>query len=672
MSSSRSIASLTVDELETAFRKETEPVRRVDIGARLATCFIRRDAHRLDVMLSELDEIVAELGREHELEEAIVTTVRAVCDLAASRFDASLTLVESALPTLQAHGFSYWLARARQCRGANLASRGEVAAGIEDFTAALAMAVEIEDDAVVVQTLTFRGNAFQDLGDLQRAIADYEQALEISRQSGNGSQRASLLNNLGNVHGRLGEHDAALRYYDECLEIVEREGGESALDFAARLHANRSIVLKNRGDMEGAISQSERALELSRRQSSDQNLTITLANHGNLMELVGRLDVAYRLYEESLAIARRNGVHVYEVMTLAYMASVDAARGSFDVAIALVEEALELAGETDGGTTEHLLTQRAAEVYERAGRFEAALRMQRRHFELERKINSDEARRTILSMESARTIEVAQKEAEIERLRNVELAAALEQLKSAQAQLVHAEKMASLGQLTAGIAHEINNPVNFIGASLSPLERDIDAILSGELDDEQRGEIRDEIAALLRGIREGAQRTAEIVRSLRTFSRLDEDELKRVDLAEGIASTLTLLRPRLDGITVVRDDDGPLAVECYPGQVNQVLMNLLANAIDACEGAGTITIATSSEAGSVRVAISDTGHGIAPDHLPRIFDPFFTTKPVGAGQGLGLAIAHSIVQKHGGTLTAESTPASGSTFVLMLPVTMRD
>lgn len=265
------------------------------------------------------------------------------------------------------------------------------------------------------------------------------------------------------------------------------------------------------------------------------------------------------------------------------------------------------------------------------------------------------------------------------------------ELKEAQSHLVQSEKMASLGQLTAGIAHEINNPINFVSANVKPLQRDIGYLLRllaayqelkpGDQDAVGRADIQklrqeidveyliEEIGDLLKGIEDGASRTAEIVRGLRTFSRVDESELKRSDIREGIDSTLVLLHSTYKGrIEVVKDYEDVPDIECYPGQLNQVFMNLLNNAIQAIPDRGTITISVKRKGQSVDVRISDTGTGIPDDIRERVFDPFFTTKDVGKGTGLGLSISIGIIQNHNGTITLESESKKGTTFHITLPI----
>lgn len=272
----------------------------------------------------------------------------------------------------------------------------------------------------------------------------------------------------------------------------------------------------------------------------------------------------------------------------------------------------------------------------------------------------------------------------------------LEDLKSAQSQVIQSEKMASLGQLVAGIAHEINNPVNFVYAgseSLKTVMREMleivekyeetDSIQAENLPQFQKEikklkrdleyeEVKNDIVGLVSDIRSGAVRTAEIVKGLRTFSRLDEHDLKTADLHENLDSTLVILRNQYKNrIEVVKEYDENLpTIDCYPGQLNQVFMNIIANAIQAIQDEGTITIKTENRPteGNVRVIIADSGPGI-PEHIKnKIFEPFFTTKDVGKGTGLGLSISLGIIGKHHGSIELESEIGKGTKFIITLPL----
>ena len=300
----------------------------------------------------------------------------------------------------------------------------------------------------------------------------------------------------------------------------------------------------------------------------------------------------------------------------------------------------------------------------------------------------------------AEALSAAQENARIIRDQNVileqkvterthQLQESLDKLKETQSQLVEAEKMSSLGQLTAGIAHEINNPINYIRSNIKPLRRDLEDLLvllqayrTGTPAAEVKAlehklgieETVAEVNAILHSMEEGADRTAEIVRGLRTFSRLDEGDLKNVDVNEGIHSTLKLLNPQIkDRVQVELDLQANMPVECLPGRLNQVFMNMLTNAIQAVkekhgDEGGHILVRTEQDHEQLLVTIVDNGTGMSPATRARVFEPFFTTKNVGEGTGLGLSIAHSIVEKHHGRIEVDSIEGEGTMFRIIIPL----
>ncbi len=281
---------------------------------------------------------------------------------------------------------------------------------------------------------------------------------------------------------------------------------------------------------------------------------------------------------------------------------------------------------------------------------------------------------------------------------NEELESTLEDLKQAQTQLVESEKMASLGQLTAGIAHEINNPINFVTANINPLKRDLEMVLDAmkvieevALSDattaEKQQKIDDykeeldfdylmvEMNHLIKGIHEGASRTAEIVKGLRIFSRLDEDDLKRADLNEGLESTMIIANNLINSqITVVKEYGEMPLVECYAGKLNQVFLNIISNAAYAIEkkfgttAGGELKLQTFVEGDNAVIKIIDNGIGMSEETTRKIFEPFFTTKDVGEGTGLGMSIAYNTIKKHHGQLLVDSEVGKGSEFTLKIPV----
>jgi len=286
------------------------------------------------------------------------------------------------------------------------------------------------------------------------------------------------------------------------------------------------------------------------------------------------------------------------------------------------------------------------------------------------------------------------------------LAQALRELRTAQLQIIHAEKMASLGQLVAGIAHEINNPINFIHGNLEHAKQYIQELLhcvylyrehcpdsipqiQAHWQDSDLGFTLEDLPKMLQSMQLGTERIRDIVTSLRNFSRLDEADFKPVNIHEGIDSTLMILQHRLKPsignpmIQVIKDYDTLPTVECYPGQLNQVFMHLLSNAIDAIDARnahqplenlaiapGEIRVSTSIiNQDSISIRIADNGIGMEENILAQVFDPFFTTKSIGQGTGLGLSISYQIVtEKHNGKLSFHSTPGVGTEFVIELPI----
>lgn len=275
-----------------------------------------------------------------------------------------------------------------------------------------------------------------------------------------------------------------------------------------------------------------------------------------------------------------------------------------------------------------------------------------------------------------------------------ELKNALDHIKNTQSQLIQSEKMSSLGQLVAGIAHEINNPVSFISGNMVYLKNYTDDLrhiiesyqknypdpvteIQDLLEDKEIDFVVKDFENIFSSMKVGVERISQIILSLRNFSRLDESDKKSVDIREGIESTLIILNHRLKpGIQVMKNYGNLPEVECYPSLLNQVFMNILANAIDALEDSQKsgklspkITIITEVIADiNVKIHLIDNGLGMPDNIKEKIFDPYFTTKPIGKGTGLGLSISYQIIQKHSGNIEVQSEPGEGTEFIITLPL----
>lgn len=254
-------------------------------------------------------------------------------------------------------------------------------------------------------------------------------------------------------------------------------------------------------------------------------------------------------------------------------------------------------------------------------------------------------------------------------LQNKKLELTLKQLKNTQTQLIQSEKMASLGQLVAGVAHEINTPLGAINSNHDIISRGIMKLKSKNDENAEFMRIFNVLEEVNIVNNEAINRINNIVKALKNFARLDEAEVNEIDIHEGIKSTLSLINHEIKNrIDVIKDFVELPKIKCYPNLINQVFMNILVNAYQSIEDKGTITIKTEKHLNKVKIYIKDSGKGIEPKNLAKIFNPGFTTKGVGVGTGLGLAICYQIIEKHNGSIKVNSKPATGSEFIIELPL----
>ncbi|HTG01763.1 MAG TPA: PAS domain S-box protein [Nitrospirota bacterium] len=273
---------------------------------------------------------------------------------------------------------------------------------------------------------------------------------------------------------------------------------------------------------------------------------------------------------------------------------------------------------------------------------------------------------------------------------NAEIEKAYTELKQTQAKVLQQEKMASIGQIAAGVAHEINNPIGFMSSNLNTLQKYVLKIIeyfgvSNELAAQATEEagtklaearkrlkmdyVIDDVQKLISESQDGAERVRTIVQNLKSFARVDQADARLANINDCIESTLNIVWNELKYKAIVKKEYGDIPqTPCFPQQLNQVFMNLFVNAAHAIEKQGTITVRTWTENGSILASISDTGRGIPQENLTRIFEPFFTTKCPGKGTGLGLSITYDIVKKHNGEITVQSEPGRGTTFVVRIPI----
>ena len=305
---------------------------------------------------------------------------------------------------------------------------------------------------------------------------------------------------------------------------------------------------------------------------------------------------------------------------------------------------------------------------------------------------SDEKGQLLAVVETLRDITARKKAEDALLVEKTEQIALIKKLEEAQNHLLQSDKMASIGQLAAGVAHEINNPIGYVYSNLSSLEKYIkDTFSMLNLYEQAENSITDtavrakinatkktldiaflkeDLHALIGESREGITRVKEIVQNLKDFSHIDvSDEWHFANLHKGLDSTLNIVNNEIKyKATLIKEYGDIPDVECLSSQINQVFMNLVVNAAHAIEERGTIKICTGQQGDEVWVSVTDTGKGIPPEHMKKIFDPFFTTKPIGQGTGLGLSMSYSIIRKHHGRIEVQSELGKGSTFRIWLPI----
>ena len=647
-------------------------------------------------------------------------------------------------------GLKKHMAKALNTQGAAFWIQSNYASAIDHYAHSLSINEEIGDKNSIANSLNNIGVVYLNQSNYASAIEYFTRSLAISEEIGDKIRIANSLNNIGLVYKNLGDYVNAIDYYSRSLtiqeEIMDKQGMAASLSNIGIIHdiqgnhTNaidfhiRSLIIREEiGDKKG-IGISLNNIGLNFREQGDSAFS-----SGNEVLSANMYDSALDYHTRSLAIKREIGFKNGIAGSLNNIGDIYYNKGNYDRAIKYNTRALNIAQEI--GAEMHIkdIAHSLYKIYKDIGKSQPALEMYELYTVTKDSIESDETQREVIRQEYkyeyekqaladslAFAKEQAVSDANLEKSRiqqyalygglillmaflafiynryrlthdqkliiadqNEEITTALETLKVAQAQLVQSEKMASLGQLTAGIAHEINNPLNFISSSSHALVNDLedlkklnfkyrealfDSTISKEeiLEFEKSVDIEYLQKALkeeIDGIKEGTRRTSEIVKGLREFSQGDLVQMEPVDIHHGIDVTLNLLQSRIsENVRITRNYDQSVEkIDCHIGQLNQVFMNLLVNALDAVGEEGEIEITTKNLENSIMISVKDDGPGIPEEILGKVFDPFFTTKEVGMGTGLGLSISHGIIENHGGRIEVNSQEGEGAEFLIYLP-----
>ena len=553
-----------------------------------------------------------------------------------------------------------------------------------DFTKTIELANDFLQNAslhthpeVDVRALVLAGNSYSFTANYIKALECFNNAISIAETLADPQAISSVHNAIGYMYLSIGDFEKAERNLQRAKENISEES-----ELLGIVQLNLSIVEYNKRNYTTALVRCNKALHILRAANKLRSVGYGLLNKAKIEIALDHypetLDAAlealdcFNVVEDKLGLGQ---IHV--LLGILYAVP----HWSFSSATKVQEHLLnakELLEEI--GAKKHLyeVHKLLADMYEQQSEWQRSCLHLKNYIELYSEVSITEVQKKTALLEAELTYTLIKKESELFQLQNVELKEinskldkAMKDLQDGEQQLIQAEKMSSLGQLTAGIAHEINNPISFIKASVVPLKRDVEFFMSEKshsASPELIQEMKEEVELLLRAIEDGARRSSEIVKGLKTFVRLDEGVLKEVDIHEGLDATLVLLNSQISNHITIEKNYSPLPpVQCYPGLINQVFMNIIANAIHAVGKEGTIAITTFSEGAMAVVKVSDTGVGMSADVVRKIFEPFYTTKPVGEGTGLGLSISFGIIEKHHGTIVVESEVGVGTTFIISLP-----
>jgi signal transduction histidine kinase len=504
------------------------------------------------------------------------------------------------------------------------------------------------------------------LGDYEKAIGYGHQCLRLYETTEDLPETAWTLNLLGGVYHDTGDYEHALALHERSLPAFREVGDEEGV---GRAHSGMGAVYHAQGKLELAREQHLRSLDISRNIGNKLSEARALTDLGAIFQAEGELDRALEHHFVAMRLRQELGIRHAETTSLIHLGRLYNQKLDPAKAREYLERALSLAVEMNAPPKVFQAHEALSQSFALAGDYRRALEHHRQFHRVKEQVTGEESTTRLKNLEIRHGVERAEKEAEIERLRHIELARAIEQLKATQAQLIHSAKMASLGDLVAGLVHEINTPIGAIQGSADVSARSLKKLesqMAGVTPDQRRAL---EILSLnQQTILVASERIARLMRSLKSFAQLDQAELQLANIEQGINATLDLIAPKLrERVETIREFGKLPRVECYPSQLYQAFMTILVNAAESIDGRGSLTVKTWAEGPDVFVKIADTGRGIARERLDKIFEVGFSEKESRMRMHVGLSNVHSIVQGHGGSVEVESEVGRGTAFTIRLP-----
>lgn len=502
------------------------------------------------------------------------------------------------------------------------------------------------------------------IGNFDEALRHCERSCEQLRESGDRIGEGFALTIRGGILHSLGEYHQALAAHQKSLDVFSRE------DFplgVARALAGIGGALKGLGRSDGARQAHQQCLDLSQSLDHQMNISRALNDLGELAEAQGDLDSALQLHSKALDIRKGDTYRQAEVTSRFNLGQVYRKKGLLNEAVAMLTSGLELAEEIGVRPKICQIQKALAELYEQNGDLAKAIGHLRAYDRVKSELASGQSNLRHKALELEAQLEFARKDAEIHRLRNVELARLVEELQLTQARLVTSEKMAAVGGLVAGVAHEINSPLGVIRSSSDTTVRCADRIVATTADS-RIAPVAEALKSSSLLIRDATGRIETLVTRLKSFAGIDRADYSQFDLIRGLDDVIALLEPLLgDRVKMNRAYGEVPRIYCYAAEISQVFMHLLRNAAGAIDQAGEITVRTDCDTNQIQIAVIDTGRGIAANEIPNLFNPSFNRQEERVKASLSLFICQSITRKHGGDIHVSSTLGKGSTFTIVLP-----
>lgn len=687
--------------------------------------------------LSSIDSLRQVIDTTQQIDQRVAALTALAFELRHQQADSAIQFGQQALQLAVQHQLKHHQAMALSRLGLLSTVKGNFERAQQEFEESLTLFTALGDSIKMADAYQGLGNVFRRTGQLAKSLEAHLTCKKI-REERNGSPKIIgwACHNIGSVFLATKDWEEALNYFELALDHYE--GLDNFYDQANTLN-NIFVVHYHQGNFEEALQYIEKARAIFRTQGQTLREGTSLINIGELLIQLKRPVEAQRKLEQAVQIFQQTKDSTYLSMAVYTLGHLLHDQGKPQEALAYFQQGLQIAEAkadlnmmVEGHRTiaeelselkrhqEALVHFKAATQWqdsldilasrEELNAMKAQLEMtqveqENEKLKLEQRRIARERKWLILGLllflgsaiigslalinRRRAFVRLQHQKEEIEQLLQ-EKDKLYQELKNAQLQLIQSEKMASIGQLTAGVAHELNNPIGFVSANAVALQQDVQDLQqflrvvknyqeNPTADNSEKilhtyqeldiAFLDEEIQALIESIIRGASRTRDIVTSLRTFSRNTTEVFALSDIHEGLESTLTILNSAIGNkIELIRDYGEVPPIRCQITKLNQVFLNLINNAIQAIDEYGKIQIQTRQIGEQVRIRICDTGKGMSERVKKRIFEPFFTTKEIGDGTGLGLSISYGIIEQHEGTIEARSQEGKGTTLEIWLPI----